>query len=468
MAQYPASVASLPDVTTRTKYSATLANQWRSECLAAQSDYVSACGTYNTLASYLAVARDERGNIWESVASHGMLSGVTASQHHNKLHAARHAVVTAAVVATDPVQPSRKGSVYQDGLMASTQAAKVGSLTPYATLEQTDYGQYVGDKRSEQQIDLGLRPTMVIIHHRKFSYRCIAADPNAGYKESFDEHTNGRYVTINNDGFNVSEDANIDGDNYYYYYTGESIESIYAAYDWLDLHDSYAAYAATTATHDLTTEDLGIFVRIKVFATGEDGTQTIVCKTINGNAGYFFGLNAKWGEYRGGLFLGIYGLPGGGASSFTVMCKRDIRDDQWHDVAAIIPRSTTARSAIYIDGIRDQTTTTAGGIASTSSISSNQPADKATFAIGRWILGVDTYGLNGQLREVVLATPADILASGEMGDEDQIWNMSRNPYKKDIYPSYEDYWPLDEGSGTTLVGDNNNLSLSSSNAWSLR
>ena len=139
-----------------------------------------AMGTFSTLASYLHVEQATGGG-FESLY-HASVLGVTASQHHNKLHATSH--ITGASDAI-PV-----ASANTRGLMGSAQFVKLSNVVASATKNRFSLSSYTGRasavtgeyqgawQRSEYQgawqaqesggggvqtVSLGWQPDMVII-----------------------------------------------------------------------------------------------------------------------------------------------------------------------------------------------------------------------------------------------------------------------------------------------------------------
>ncbi len=60
------------------------------------------------------------------------------------------------------------------------------------------------------------------------------------------------------------------------------------------------------------------------------------------------------------------------------------------------------------------------------------------------------------------------MAANEMGASGEIANLANNPGDPTQWPNSEDYWLCNEGSGTTVGGQNNDLTLSDVAAWALR
>lgn len=458
MAQYPASVATLPAVTNRSKFTATLANTWLEEARALQADYASTVAGFSTLASYFAVSRDTVGGFKEAV-SHDTLASVTASSHHNKLHATTH------INGTDDIRNSVEVGVYQKGLMTPGQATKLDALSTSATADITGVGTYEGwgnytsGKKKWSKKYLGRRPAFLrIIGVMGAAF--VFAKSGRGLVETGRLHKmNPTYdLRITDEGFEVSGDLNLDGHQYSYFYIGESTGLDPTNYIWLDLQDQYYAAGANNTVHDVTTQDLGIAAWIKLDAdSASAGMQTIVGKMVdNPQKGYFFGIYSPSGT----LYFWIKEQPSG--DQYELRATVDLRDGEWHHVAVVIDRNNGANCDLFVDGYRVPTNSK-GLLSDVSSLTSTR-----IMRIGYSSYdGTDWY-FDGQIREVIIAYPTDIMAAGEMGAPGEIANLANSYFEKEGYCQYEDYWACNDGSGTTITGDNNNLTLSNADAWFLR
>lgn len=94
----------------------------------ALADYNSYNKTYYTSTGYVIT-----GGL-----SHFYLSGVTASQHHNRLHGTSH------VTATDPIPIA---SASANGLMSTSQYAKINTISTNASHNPLKVSKYIGNNR---------------------------------------------------------------------------------------------------------------------------------------------------------------------------------------------------------------------------------------------------------------------------------------------------------------------------------
>lgn len=214
----------------------------------------------------------------------------------------------------------------------------------------------------------------------------------------------------------------------------------------LDLDDTYFATAANNTIHNIGLEDIGMAAAICP-NSGGGAFQVIANKSQTGTLRWLLTLSS--GKLRTQLQ--------DGTDLYTVTGNTDLRDGVWHRVAAIIDRDNAANCKIYLNGAEDGATVKSGSLADIDSLSNT-----GTFALGR-----DTGGspLDGKMAEFIISYPADIMAANEMGAAGEIANIANNFRDPTAWPNNEDYWLLDEGTGTTLTGDNNNLTLSNAAAW---
>jgi len=245
---------------------------------------------------------------------------------------------------------------------------------------------------------------------------------------------------------------------FYYFYIGGSVGWEPSNYTWLDLQDQFYATAADSTVHDITTQDLGVSAWIKLPAGVVDDTQPILSKNQDDQSGPGYCLMA---DKKDCLWLLLYDDE---SYNFTMVAYNiGIVDDNWHHVAAIVDRDNANNCLMFVDGVRVATSQT-GVIANVGTLTNN-----GTLHLGRFSFVPPTYYyLDGQIREVILTYPADIMAAGEMGAPGEIFNLANTFFEKDSYCNYEDYWACNDGAGTTIAGVNNDLTLTSANAWFLR
>lgn len=213
----------------------------------------------------------------------------------------------------------------------------------------------------------------------------------------------------------------------------------------LDMDDTYRAVAADNTVHDITTEDIGIFAWVKIPVGA--GIGVILAKRIAA-AGYFL-YSAANGKV-------VFAMSDG-ADTYSMTGTTDLRDDTWHCIVNIIDRSNAANCSLYIDGV-DDSPVKAGTLADVNSLT-----NAVTFYMGS--SSSPALEFDGIIAECGIAYPADIMAANEMGASGEIDNIVNNFRTSAAYPNLEDYWACDEGSGTTLAGNVNDLTLSNAAAW---
>lgn len=212
----------------------------------------------------------------------------------------------------------------------------------------------------------------------------------------------------------------------------------------LDLNGTYYAQAANNTIHDVGTQDFGLAAWIKV-DTDASGVGMILNK--DGGA-------IEWTfRYRGDGLVSF--TCSDGVTAFSVTGTTNVRDNKWHHVAAIVDRNNAANCNIYVDGTVE-TPTLSGDITLVGSLANT----------GILYLSYTATRFDGQVRDLVLAYPIDIMAANEMGASGEILYLATHPFDKTNYCNYEDYWSCTDGSGTTVTGDVNNLTLSNVAAWS--
>lgn len=116
-----------------------------------EQDLVNAKGGVSTFATFLNKAITGSGQY--VYGSHGVLLNVTASQHHNKIHASRHYAGTDAILAGTAVAGLLSTSAYVKIKLVATQSTK----NPWEVS-----GRYTGNSGG-RTITLGFRPAVVQI-----------------------------------------------------------------------------------------------------------------------------------------------------------------------------------------------------------------------------------------------------------------------------------------------------------------
>jgi len=213
----------------------------------------------------------------------------------------------------------------------------------------------------------------------------------------------------------------------------------------VDCDATYYAQAANNGVHDITTEDIGIWAWVKI-PVGMSTHSFIVSKWVSGAGSYILFIQS------GG---GIKASIGEGGDNYDLLGTTDLRDNEWHFIAAVFDKSDAANCNLYIDGAIEPKTTS-GALALIGSLTNT-----ATLQLGRR----PAYICDGSIAEAGICYPADIMAANEMGAAGEILALATNPHDPTAWPNSEDYWLLDENTGTTLTGQNNNLTLSNAAAW---
>ncbi len=211
----------------------------------------------------------------------------------------------------------------------------------------------------------------------------------------------------------------------------------------LDFDATYYAQAANNTIHDITTEDLGIAAWIKSDVGYSADYQQVLWKEQTSTILYRFYVHRTSGILTGQI--------GDGVTIYTLTGDTDVRDGKWHHVAVIFDRNNTANSKIYLDGYEDGTTNKSG----------TTPAGSLTNTA---ILSLGTKGggerFSGQIRDVIIAYPADIMAANEMGASGEILTLATGTRDLSTVNS-EDTWALNDNAATTVVvGAVNNLTAS--------
>lgn len=222
MAKYPTIVATLTAITTRKRFGTALANIWVTELMALQRDIASTLGSFSTMASLFSISRKRDGTFKPYMLSHGMVYNVSASQHHNKLHASTH-------YGMDIIRDSNDS---QKGLMTISQRNRLNSFASNATKDYTGKGSYAGLNWSTQDIALGFRPKFVTIFDQNISYSIDAIRisdtvkseivhyyPVSAGNAHIDDVGGGTYVSFIANGFRVWGAFNT-SNTFHYFYIG--------------------------------------------------------------------------------------------------------------------------------------------------------------------------------------------------------------------------------------------------------
>jgi hypothetical protein len=217
---------------------------------------------------------------------------------------------------------------------------------------------------------------------------------------------------------------------------------------YLNNANLYWMLAANSGVHDVTTEDLALWAWVKVNPGAAN--SYIIDKRPSTNLGYAFSMISN------NLWMKI----GDGTNTYTMLGNTDLRDGIWHMVAGIIDRNNAANCKLFIDGVEDGTTTKIGVLANVLSISTG-----SSLHIGANVS--ETFFFDGCMAEVGICYPADIMAADEFGGAGQQAIVYGNFRNNAVWMNREDSFPLDEGTGTTIAGENNNLTLSNALAWAL-
>jgi hypothetical protein len=216
----------------------------------------------------------------------------------------------------------------------------------------------------------------------------------------------------------------------------------------LDLDAQYYAQAANNTVHDIGLQDIGTWAWIKV-NPGISGINVIAGKTDGGDSSYML--------YMAGNVCRIW-LRDADNDLYTISSATSLDDGRWYFIVAIIDRDNAGNCAVYVDGL-DDTGVKSGIIGDIGTLTNTN-----IYSIGSYSDGSRLF--DGQIAEVGIAYPADIMAPGEMGAAGEIANLYNNPGDPSQWPNSEGYWLCDEGTGTTLTGQNNDLTLSNALAWS--
>lgn len=209
MAQYPNSIATLSAVGNRTVFGTTLVRSWVTEMIAVQSDYNNVRGSASNLATFLNTARKPDGSFKLFQATHGVLQGVTANQHHNTIHGTRHRT-------SDAIRLSKAGATYQTGLMTTTMFESVNSWSSNATRTFASSGLVEGDGGNGKNYNIGFYPDFVQVQFSNISFTAWRASSpttdqihhasvNAVSNKSHIFTSGASGITIQSYGFHVRE-----------------------------------------------------------------------------------------------------------------------------------------------------------------------------------------------------------------------------------------------------------------------
>jgi hypothetical protein len=232
--------------------------------------------------------------------------------------------------------------------------------------------------------------------------------------------------------------------------TGATTVEVEGAGGALEFNEDYYSSAADNTKHDITTQDIGIGLWINV-PTDRDGIFQVIMEKIDApNAGYALVLRAD--------HLPRMIIEAGDGDNYYFEATTTVNDGVWHHIVVIVDKSNSANCGFYIDnGSREfgRTNGTLADIGSLTNTSILQLARRAN----------DTYKLDAKVSNIFLSYPADIMAVGELGASGEIANLMNGIGDRTNWPNREDSWLCDEGTGTTLTGENENLTLSNASAW---
>lgn len=221
----------------------------------------------------------------------------------------------------------------------------------------------------------------------------------------------------------------------------------------LDFNAAYNAVAANNGIHDITTEDIGISAWIRMDTGIQASTTYILQKRLNA-AGSGYQLNMTSGD---SCVLALFMIDAEN-DVFTMSGNTALNDNKWHHIAVIMDRSNLANCKIYLDGYEDGTTNKDNAAALAA-------ADESLTNTGIFTLGSRTDDSNyfdGQIRDVILAYPVDIMAAGEMGASGEILTLATGTRDLSTVNS-EDYWTCNDDAADTVVTGNNINLIASAN-----
>ena len=204
----------------------------------------------------------------------------------------------------------------------------------------------------------------------------------------------------------------------------------------LDFDATRYAQAANNTIHDITTQDIGISAWVRADSNAS-GVLYIISKQVS-DQGYHFYLmsNGKLELYIKDADADVYILTG----------NTDLRDNKWHHVAVILDKSDATNCKLYLDGYEGGTTTKTGTLANVGSLTNT--------AILYLAIKAGEYPFDGQIRDVILSYPADIMAAGEMGASGEILELATKP-RDFITVNHEDAWALYDNAANTTIASTN-------------
>jgi len=192
--------------------------------------------------------------------------------------------------------------------------------------------------------------------------------------------------------------------------------------------------------HNIGTNDVGVWAWVKIDT--DSGTGVILGKwnsSLNTPGWYFF----TDGNGRPNIRL----TDGDGTSDSAVRGAIDLRDNKWHFVAGYLDRDNIGGSKVFVDGVDDTTIITDTGD------STGTASNAGNFYLGR--RQDDTaITFNGEMRDVGIAYPADIMAANEMGAAGEIANLYNNPGDPSQWPNAEGIYLCNDNAADTVVADN--------------
>lgn len=211
----------------------------------------------------------------------------------------------------------------------------------------------------------------------------------------------------------------------------------------LDLDAKYYGQAANNTVHDITTQDISISAWVKVDVDANSFQHFFNKYAVL--PGYYFRIRTD-----GKLHFKMFD----GTDEYYIVGNSNIRDNKWHYVAVIIDRDNATNCKIFLDGYEDGATSKIGTLANVDSLSNSQILRLGAYAAGDSVL-------DGQIRDVKL-----YYANNDHWTDAQILYQAQHPFDYSANAgTLTDYWRLDEGTGTTLYGKVNNLTLSNVLAW---
>lgn len=212
------------------------------------------------------------------------------------------------------------------------------------------------------------------------------------------------------------------------------------AQNWvIDFNDTYSAPAVDNTIHEVGLEDISISVWMR---QSNNTAYWFVKYDQPSSTGFLFYLNAGGPRLRISDGTDVYTIDGN-TNLFNL-------DDGWHHVAAVIDRDNAANCKIYLDGVEDGATIKTGTLGDVGDISNS-----GIFTAG-WLGSTTRYQTDGKI----------YIASGSHWSDAEILSQYQNPFRRSAAEgTLTDAWSMNEGSGTTLNGLTNNLTLTNAAAW---